>query len=302
MPREYWRPAGAVVAALAATLSLGLGACNSSSGPANPSLTAAQADSVGEVVAMDADGEIDGSTTTGGGTSYQAQIRPPSLGLDLATVAYQCTVTRTPTSPVDTDHDGVPDSVLFTFTNCVLSLPLESDSLSGAIAIVDPTPSVADHAAKQVFVTLRHARLITATGKHTAETVNGARSGSRDSTKLALADLNLQTVYLFGDGSTATHVRNWASTFTADVAGSIKPDTRLPSGTWNISGMSSWTRGANSWSLAVTTSPALHYNATCTMAPRFDAGTLVAVVTQGAMTSTLTVVFTACGAYSVTKS
>ncbi len=117
-----------------------------------------------------------------------------------------------------------------------------------------------------------------------------------------LTSTNLQTQYLFADGSTATHLRNWSATFTADVAGSIKPDTTLPSGTWSITGTSSWTRGSNTWSLTVQTNPALHYNATCTLAPRFDSGTLTAVVTQGSKASTVTIKFTACGQYTVTRS
>jgi hypothetical protein len=36
--------------------------------------------------------------------------------------------------------------------------------------------------------------------------------------------------------------------------------------------------------------------------PRFDAGTLTAVVTRNGATSTVTVQFTACGTYTVTRS
>jgi hypothetical protein len=53
--------------------------------------------------------------------------------------------------------------------------------------------------------------------------------------------------------------------------------------------------------VTVTTNPALHYNATCTVVPRFDAGTLTAVVTRNGATSTVTVQFTACGTYTVTR-
>ena len=92
------------------------------------------------------------------------------------------------------------------------------------------------------------------------------------------------------------------STFTADVAGSIVPQQPLPSGNWSIGGTSSWTRGANTYALTVTTGPALHYNASCTTAPRFDAGTLTVVATRGGRTATLTIAFTACGERTVTRS
>ena len=67
-------------------------------------------------------------------------------------------------------------------------------------------------------------------------------------------------------------------------------------------GTSSWTRGQRSYSLTVTTNPPLHYNASCTAAPRFDAGKLTAVVVRNSQTVTVTIEFTACGEYTVTRS
>jgi hypothetical protein len=55
------------------------------------------------------------------------------------------------------------------------------------------------------------------------------------------------------------------------------------------------------WSASVTTNPALHYNAACTDAPRFDAGTLTLVVTRTGATSTVTIDYTGCGQYDVTR-
>ena len=54
--------------------------------------------------------------------------------------------------------------------------------------------------------------------------------------------------------------------------------------------------------LTVTTSPPLHYNATCMTAPRFDSGTFTAVVVRGGRTSNVAIQFTACGVYTVTRS
>ena len=117
---------------------------------------------------------------------------------------------------------------------------------------------------------------------------------------------NFETVFTYPDNSTATHVRNWNSTFTADVAGSIQPDAPLPSGTWSIDGTSTWTRGDRSYDLIVSTNPDLHYNATCTVRPKFDSGTLHVQVTRmnGTETQqmTVTIAFTACGQYTVTRS
>jgi hypothetical protein len=283
-------------------LALGATACsnNSSDGPSSSLLTTQQADSISEVLGYDADDEISGATTSGG-TSTMIEQRIAEPGVAPVAPSRLCTPTRSPTDPTDTDHDGVPDSVRLTF-DCVLSWPLETDSLTGTIDVLDPTPTVFDHAVERIFTDVRLARLFLLSGKESSETRNGIRMSNHDSTTLNQSETNFTTDYIFRDGGTATHVKSWTSTFTADTAGSIQSDEPLPSGLWNIGGTSSWTRGANTYALTVTTNPELHYNATCTTAPRFDSGTLTAVVTKGTQTSTITIQFTACGTYTVTKS
>ena len=85
-------------------------------------------------------------------------------------------------------------------------------------------------------------------------------------------------------------------------AGSIQIGSPLPSGTWSIAGSSTWTSGPLSYSLSASTSQPLHFNASCTVDPRFDAGTLVIAVTKNSATSNVTIQFTACGQYTVTRS
>ena len=74
-------------------------------------------------------------------------------------------------------------------------------------------------------------------------------AGSAD--QISLAD-TLQTDHTFASGATASHVRKWASLFTADQAGSIQIGSPLPSGTWSIAGSSTWTSGPLSYSLSAT--------------------------------------------------
>src|SRR6266513_3120463 len=90
--------------------------------------------------------------------------------------------------------------------------------------------------------------------------------------------------------------------YTANQAGSIQVGSRLPSGDWTIAGASTYTSGTSSYSLSVTTSEPLHYNPGCTTEPRFDSGKLRAVVTKGTTSTTVTIEFTACGQYTVTRS
>jgi hypothetical protein len=203
---------------------------------------------------------------------------------------------------VNSDNDGVPDSVRFDFAGCVISRPLSLDSISGTIDLIDPTKLVADHAVERVFTDFKRLTLNLLSGKKSSVTENGTRMASHDGTTLQSSETNFRTDYMFGNGSTAEHVRTWQSIFTADVAGSIVRDALLPSGTWSVNGTSSWTRGLRSYSLTVTTNPALHYNASCTDAPRFDAGKLTAVVVRNSQTVTVTIEFTACGVYTVTRS
>jgi len=139
-------------------------------------------------------------------------------------------------------------------------------------------------------------------GAKSSVTDNGERMASHDGTTLRSSETNFRTDYVFANRGTAEHVRTWESIFTADVAGSIVPNALLPSGTWSVNGTSSWTRGQRSYSLTVTTNPPLHYNASCTAAPRFDAGKITAVVVRNSQTMTVTIEFTACGVYTVTRS
>ena len=195
----------------------------------------------------------------------------------------------------------MPDSVRVDFTGCTFSNPPYTATLGGTIDFVDPTPTTPDMALRTRYTDFTRSLTNTATNQTRSATENGTRTVLGSTSALQLAD-TMQTDYPFATGVTATHVRKWGSTFTADQAGSIQMGSPLPSGSWSISGASTWTSGANSYSLSVTTNPALHFNASCTVEPRFDSGTLTAVVTKNAATTNVMVQFTACGQYTVTRS
>jgi hypothetical protein len=295
VPRSLLTLAGiAVVAALSAT------ACSNDTGtaPVTPVLSQAQAESLANTVVADVAGEITTATMDGAAASAPVAQSAPA-GTSLVT---QCIPTKTPSPIVDSDKDGVPDSVRFDYTGCVISYPLAIDSLSGTVDLIDPTKMLADHAVERVFTNFKRVTVNLVSSAKTSVTDNGVRMASHDSTTLRSNETNFRTDYVYANGRTAEHVRTWESIFTADVAGSIKPNALLPSGSWTVDGTSSWTRGQSSYSLTVTTNPALHYNASCTAAPRFDAGKITAVVMSGSHTTTVTIEFTACGQYAVTRS
>ena len=283
--------------ATAVALALGVAACNKdgTTAPATPVLSQVQAESLATTVLADVDGEITTATLDG---SNGAMASAPA-GSSTAT---QCMPARSPTPVTDVDSDGVPDSVRFDYTGCVISRPLSIDSLSGTIDLIDPTQATADHAVERVFTDFKSVTVRLLTGATTSVTDNGQRRASHDGTTLRSSETNFRTDYVYANGSSAEHVRTWESIFTADVAGTIMRDALLPSGSWSVNGTSSWTRAQRSYSLTVTTNPALHFNASCTDAPRFDAGKITAVVTRGSQSMTVTIEFTACGVYTVTRS
>ena len=285
------RWAGLTTLAVAAAV-LGT-ACSNNTGPASAALTSAQADSLSAVVTTDVQAEVDFSTDNGTGAvgpSAPANTPPPAC------------VSRTPASPANSDADPVPDSVRLTFNNCVVNYPLGgSDTVRGAIDILDPTPTTTDHAWKHIFSDLARIH-VGPLGRQWSVTLNGTRQIIGDSAQLNFTSTNVRTDYTWPSGATASHLRSWTISFTADTAGQIQPDTRLPSGSLSLSGNSTWTRGPNTWNLVASTTTPLHYNVNCTVRPMFDSGTLKFVVTRNSLTTNVTIQFTACGTYTVTRS
>ena len=214
--------------------------------------------------------------------------------------------TVSPLPPANSDADRVPDSLRFDFTGCSFTGERFTFTLSGTIDLLDPTPTDSDRAIEFKFGDFTRSVTNTLSGATFSTKQNGIRTVIANPNQLSHTETNFRTDFTYPNGSTASHVRDWTSVFTADVAGSIHPDQPLPSGTWHIAGTSTWTRGDRSYELIVSTDPDLHHNASCTVRPKFDNGTLKAQITRvnGDQTqqATVTIQFTACGQYTVTRS
>jgi hypothetical protein len=282
-----------------------LGACSSSTSPSGtPALSATQADTVAAVLTADADGLSDGATSTGSansGASFSITRLPGQTPAQVITPLL-CHPVRSPLPVVNSDGDLAPDSVRVDFTGCLLNHPFAAESLAGTIDYIDPTPTLTDHQLKRVFTNflIQKRRIVLA--DTISDEWNGTQTFSRDSSQAQFSENAFTLVHTFPNGHQATHVRTWSSTFTADTAGTILDDTPLPSGLRNITGTSTWTFGANTWNFSVTTNPALHRNDNCTTVPLFDSGVMTVVVTRPSETTTLTITFTGCGTYTVTRS
>lgn len=288
---------GAMAITLVAA-SVGFAACSDHMSPRAPALTQAQADSLGAVVTADVENELDAGTAASG-IGFVPGV-PSSRAL--LSLTGNCTPDIAPQPVANSDGDRVPDSIRVTFTDCVIGFRRGADTVRGLIDIVDPTPQATDGSLRLVFTDFMRI-FVGRDGLRATVTQNGSREAIRDATTLSQTEVGFRTDYLFANGATATHVRDWSIVFGADVAGSIVRDAPLPSGTLSIDGSSTLARnGSTTFDLQVSTPTDLHYDATCTDRPRFDTGTLMAAVTRQGTTTNVMIQFTACGQYTVTRS
>src|SRR6266699_1969666 len=185
---------------------LGVTACNNEGGtaPATSVLSQAQAESLATTVVADILGEI-GTATMDGSNGAMATAPVDASAPAGSSTATQCIPAHSPTPVTDADNDGVPDSVRFDYTGCVISRPLSIDSLSGTINLIDPTKLVADHAVERVFTDFKRITVNLVSGAKSSVTDNGERMASHDGTTLRSTETNFRTDYVFANGVTAEH-------------------------------------------------------------------------------------------------
>ncbi len=262
-----------------------------------PALSASDAQSISEAVSADMEGELEGAS------AFATSLGPLGFGSTFGSDGHGgtfCMPTISPMPIVNSDGDRVPDSIRVTFPDCTFGFGHEADTVRGSIDLIDPTPKITDKDVKTVFDSF--ARIEVVGTRQSSILLDGTREALRDSSMISQTETNFKTIYTFFDNTTTTHMTNWATIFTADVKGSIHPDAPLPAGTLSVNGMSTLVRDTSTYALTVSTNAALHYNPTCTVRPKFDSGTIKAVVTKHGATTTVTVAFTACGQYMVTRS
>lgn len=279
---------------------LALAACSDSSSPGTGELTASEAQEVADAAALDADELLDASTLD---LSTAVQLAPPPADRPLFPAPPPCFPAISPDSPANTDGDAVPDSVRFEFTDCSFTRGNFTLDIAGIIDVLDPTGASDDFGVTFVFHDYAVTRTNTGVQPPRMHGVvrNGRRqvTGSHDAITHTLVDFRAD--HTFASGFTASLVKDWTATFTADTPGSIMQHQRLPSGILAVNGTSTWTgEGGRTWSITTTTE-GLHYNASCTIAPKFDAGTTTHLVTRNDITTTVVVEHTGCGQYTVTR-
>jgi hypothetical protein len=280
---------------LTCTLLVGVAACGDQGPSASSPLSQVLAVDVAEVVVEDQEAILDGSSVDPV-TGVFISSPGPSL------TSPPCAPALTPNPPVNSDGDAVPDSVQLDFAGCAFTRGQYAFVLSGLIHIVDPTAAQQGFGLKSIFDGFTSQRTFLPTSRVITAEFNGARQITGTSDAINHLITNFETIITRPTGGSVIHLKNWNSTFTADVPGTIAHHQPLPSGTLNVAGSSEWSKGADEiFSLSITTSN-LHFEASCTVRPRFDSGSSVLVVTRRGESHTVVVEHTACGQYTVTRS
>jgi hypothetical protein len=279
---------------LAAGLLLFAAACSDSTSPApSTAMTDAQASLVAEASTFDAD-EI-----------VEIGVTDPASALALAPSSVEpvslCVPVVTPFPPDNSDGDAVPDSMRVEFTSCVFTRGEMTHTLDGIIDMIDPTPTLTDWDVRWVFTGFTRTLANAMNDRTMSARFDGTRQVAATADTLGITMTNFLTTVTHANGVSSTHLKNWVVKFTADTPGSIVLGEPLPAGDLGITGSSVWERLDATWDVANTTPTPLHFNPACTVAPRFDGGTLVHVVTRNGVTATFQVEFTACGTYTVTR-
>src|SRR5215207_3559530 len=182
----------------------------------------------------------------------------------------------TPSTPADSDGDGVPDDATFLFTTPPCSFTgWRGGTLEvvGQLQVQDPAPAQAGFGYDATLTNLL-TRFTSADGKIIYDVRrNGTRllTGSVQSLNLVT---DLQLIRTFIGKSDAAVDQQFTLAYSPSTP--LQINTPLPSGTLVVSdGTLDWTRGTEHFVLTVETSTPLHYNAACTdTVQRIDAGEL----------------------------
>lgn len=284
-----------------------LAACSDSNptGGAAGSLEDREAAELAEVVSSDAEAFVDASTYDPR-HGLRLEIFRPMMGGPRAFIGMAgCDPVPSDSTPPNLDGDRVPDALLLDFNGVTCTVRDLEVSMAGTLGIEDP--AVPGFGLRLIFSELN--KTVSPLDRRGSKSVtwNGTRqivgSPSNPGTQLTHTITNFRTTFVFPDGSSATHDKNWNGAFVADVAGSLQHGQHLPSGTWTFDGNSTWDRndGARTYQVSITTLTPLHYNADCRVAPRFDAGVISAVVTRNGVTTTVLIEHPQCGEKIVTR-
>ena len=202
----------------------------------------------------------------------------------------------TPSSPADTDGDGVPNDATYTFTappcryTGVRGFTLDA---VGQIRITDPAPETAGFGATVDLTNFRFTLTAEDSDADYSVTRNGTFVLAGSPAGLELTS-ELQVARTFTGLSDAFVEHVWTVGF--DPENTLQINQPLPSGSMTVAGAVNWHRGTENFDLTVTTATPLHYNASCdATGQRLDAGELRVSGTFGETPGYVSIVWEDCG-------
>jgi hypothetical protein len=263
-------------------LALGLAACGDSTDPDDDPLPDNAATAVGLTVRDMAEASFD--------AFLPARLLQP---LSTGQAADPCV---TPSSPADTDGDGVPNDASYTFTappcrfGDVRGFNLDA---VGQLRITDPAPETAGFGANIAFTNLRFSLTAEDSDQDYSITRNGTVVLAGTTAGLELTT-DLQVTRTFTGLSDAAAEHQWTVGF--DPENTLQINQPLPSGSVTVAGTVNWLRQNESFELTVTTVTPLHYDAGCgATGQRFDDGELRVSGTFGETPGSVRIVWEDCG-------
>uniref|UniRef100_A0A7C3DCR7 Lipoprotein n=1 Tax=Meiothermus ruber TaxID=277 RepID=A0A7C3DCR7_MEIRU len=227
--------------------------------------------------------------------------------LPLASSA-NCSINTTPSTPTDTDNDGVPASATTTY-NCSYTGPGNTSySLKGSIALQDTNDNQPYSGYSVAFD--RFASRLAGNNFAIERTLQGSYSiDKQDATLFKITKNYTHTVTktVFNNTYTGSLAFNVSKTYAPDNDGNSDP---WDAGTFTVDkaspGSATWTRNNNTRNLIWYTDPTLHWNRTVCQNPlgrlmNFDSGAKEFVyINPAGEKSTLRIEFSGCGQFSVT--
>jgi hypothetical protein len=261
---------------------LGLGACGDSTDPDDDPLPDNAATAVGLTVRDNVEASFD--------AFLPARLLQP---LSTGATSDPCV---TPTSPADTDGDGVPNDASYTFTappcryTGVRGFTLD---VVGQLRVTDPAPETAGFGADISLTNLRFSLVAEDADRNYSVTRNGTMLLLGSPAGLELSS-ELQVLRTFTGLPDAAVEHDWVLGF--DPEATLQINQPLPSGSLAVSGTVNWSRGDESFDLTVTTVTPLHYNAACgETGQRFDDGELAVSGTFGETPGAVHIAWGECG-------
>lgn len=207
-------------------------------------------------------------------------------------------VSVSPNPPIDTDGDGIPDTVTMTApANCQFTEDSVTFSIAGSLIEGDPTPTVAD----ADYAATANNLVIGFSGNGDSATIGLNGTATVTETTGSLAQSNNLTLTLTSSGTdtvNATFGQNWMATFAFSGSTLVGSQT-LPNGTLTVTGTTNYSGNGKTYALAITTPTPLTFDPTCGTSSQITAGVVQATFSGTDNHDFVTLTWSGCAAPTV---